>query len=110
MLTFLDISEICSIIQRLYSYNLLTDKLFGYTDQKKKRKRNRNIGNELSIERALNAHNYKSSLSFCAGQKKIVEFYDSAHTIYWPTNTAKKAASCWKISFYMSVLNLFQYK
>ena len=29
MLTFLDISEICSIIQRLYSYNLLTDKLFG---------------------------------------------------------------------------------
>ena len=44
MLTLLDISEICSMIQKLNSYNLLTDKvalkkpLEQFTDQIKKRK------------------------------------------------------------------------
>ena len=41
MLTLLNISEICSMIQRLNSYSLLTDKvaensLEQFTDQKKK--------------------------------------------------------------------------
>ena len=43
MLTFMDISEICSMIQGLNSYNLLTDKVAGkvieqFTDQIKKGK------------------------------------------------------------------------
>ena len=58
----------------------------------------------------LKALKYKSSLSFRAFQKKIVEFTDSTPTIYWSTNIAKKAANCWKKSFYISVLNTLQYK
>ena len=53
---------------------------------------------------------YKPCLSFRACQKKVHEFTDSTYEIYWPTNITKKEANCWKKSFYMSVLNTFQYK
>ena len=55
--------------------------------------------NKFSIEDNIKALKYKSCLSFHACQKKIVEFNDSTHTIYWPTNIAKKAAKCWNKSF-----------
>ena len=59
----------------------------------------------------LKALEYNSCLSFCAFQREIVEFTDSTHTSYRPTNIAKKSANCWKKTFlYMSVLNTLQYK
>ena len=107
MLTLLDISEICSMIQRINSYNLLTEKVAEkvpwtiYRPDKKKQTKYRKVGNELSIKDNIKALKYKSCLSFCACQKKIVEFTDSTHTIYWPTNIAKKAANCWNKSFFI---------
>ena len=57
-------------------------------------KKYRRVRNELSIKDNIKALKYKSSLSFPACQKKTVEFIDSTHTIYQPTNIAKKAANC----------------
>ena len=87
MLMLRDISEVCSMIQRLNSYNLLTDKVtkkVPYTiyRQDKKQKKYWGVRNELSIKDNIKALKYKSSLSFRTCQKKIVEFTDSAHTIY----------------------------
>ena len=87
MLTLRDISEVCSMIQRLSSYNLLTGKvtkksLTQFTDQIKKQKKYRGVRNELSIKDNIKALNYKSCLSFRTCQKKNVEFTDSTHTIY----------------------------
>ena len=88
MLTLRDISEVCSMIQRLNSYNLLTDKVTEkvpytiYRPDKKKQKKYRGVRNELSIKGNIKALKYKSCLSFPASQKKIVEFTDSTHTIY----------------------------
>ena len=55
MLTFMDISEISSMIQGLNSYNLLSNKVAGkvieqFTDQIEKGKKYRRVGNELSIK------------------------------------------------------------
>ena len=51
----LNISEICSMIQRLKSYNLLTNKvaekvLEQFADQMKKRQNYWRVGNELYIK------------------------------------------------------------
>ena len=95
------------MIQRLNSYNLLTDKVAEkvpwtiYWPDKKSKKSIGELENELSINDNIKALKYKSCLSFHACQKKIVEFTDSTHTIYWPTNIAKKAANCWNKSFYI---------
>ena len=67
----------------------------------KKQKKYRRVRNKLFIEDNIKAFKYKSCLSFPACQKKVVEFTDSAYTIYWPINTAKKAADCWNKSFYI---------
>ena len=54
MVMLLDNSEICSLIQKLNSYNLLTDKvtekviLAIYKPDKKKLKKYQRVGNELS--------------------------------------------------------------
>ena len=88
MLTLCVISEVRSMIQRLNSYNLLTDKeteksLKQFTDPiKKKQKKYWGVRNELSIKDNIKALKYKSCLSFRTCQKKIVEFTDSTHTIY----------------------------
>ena len=83
MLMLLDISEICSTIQRLNSYNLLTDKVAEkvlWTIYRPDKKSKKSI--ELSIKDNTKALKYKSCLSFRACQKKIVELTDSTHTIY----------------------------
>ena len=59
----------------------------------KKQKKYLRVGNELSIKDNIKALIYKSYHSFCACQKKTVEFTDSTNTIYWPTKIAKKAAN-----------------
>ena len=85
------------MIQRLNSYNLLTDKVAEkvpwtiYRLDKKKQKKYWRTRNELSIKGNIKALEYRFCLSFPACQKKFVEFTDSNHTIYWPTNIAKKA-------------------
>ena len=105
MLTLLDISEICSMIQRLNPCNLMTDKVAEkvpwaiYRPDKESKKKYWRVANELSIKDNIKALKYKSCLSFCACQKKIVEFTDSTNKINWPTNIAKKTANCWKNSF-----------
>ena len=81
MLTLRDISEVCSMIQRLNSYNLLTDKVIYRPDQEKQKKY-QGVRNELSIKDNIKALKYKCSLSFRTCQKKIDEFTNSAHTIY----------------------------
>ena len=103
MLTLLDISEICSMIQRFNSYNSLTDKVPWtiYRSDKKKQKEYRRVENELSINDNIKTLKYKSCLSFRTCQKKIIEFTDSTHMIYWPTSMAKKAANYWNRSFYI---------
>ena len=70
-----------------------------FTDQIKKKYWG--VRNELPIKDKIKALKYKSCLSFRTCQKKIVEFTDSTHTLCWPTNIAKKAASCWNKSFYI---------
>ena len=87
MLTLRDISEVCSMIQRLNSYNLLTDKVtekvpYTFYRSDKKQKMYRGVRNELSIRDNIKALKYKSCLSYRTCQKKIVEFNDSTHTIY----------------------------
>ena len=55
----------------------------------------------------LKTFKHKSCLSFHMCQKDIVEFTDSTHTIYLPTNIAKKVASYWKnLSIYVSTKRL----
>ena len=87
MLTLRDISEVCSMIQRLNPYNLMTHKvteksLKQITDQEKKQKKYWGVRNELSRKDNIKALKDKSSLSFRTCQKKIVEFTDSTYTIY----------------------------
>ena len=71
-----DISEACSMIQRLNSYNLLTDKVTEkvpytfYRPDKKNQKKYRGVRNELSIKDNIKVLKYKSCLSFPACQKK----------------------------------------
>ena len=107
MLMPLDISEISSMIQGLNSYNLLTDKLAKkvlwtiYTADKKKSKNYRSIENELSIKGNTWSHQILILPQFPYMSEKIVEFIDSTNKIYWATNIAKKAAKCWKKSFYI---------
>ena len=55
----------------------------------------------------LKALKYKSSLSFRAFQKKIVEFTYSTHTIYWPTNIAKKQQT---LEISLSIYQYLQHK
>ena len=62
--------------------------------RQKKQKKYLRVRNELSIKDNIKALKYKSCLSFRACQKKIIELTDSTHTIYRPTNIAKKAANC----------------
>ena len=55
MFMLLNISEICSMIQRVKSYNLLTNKvaekvLEQFTDQMKKQQKYWRVGNELYIK------------------------------------------------------------
>ena len=55
MFMLLNISEICSMIQRVKSYNLLTTKvaekvLEQFTDQMKKQQKYWRVGNELYIK------------------------------------------------------------
>ena len=66
-----------------------------------KQKKYQSVRNELSIKGDIKALKYKSCLSFRACQKKIVEFTDLTHTIYWPTSIAKTAANCLNKSFYI---------
>ena len=88
MLKLRDISEVCSMIQRLNSYNLLTDKVTEkvpytiYRPDEKNKKNYWGVRNELSIKDKIKALKYKSCFSFRTCQKKIVEFTDSTHTIY----------------------------
>ena len=88
MLKLRDISEVCSMIQRLNSYNLLTDKVTEkvpytiYSPDEKNKKGYWRVRNELSIKDKIKALKYKSCFSFRTCQKKVVEFTDSTHTIY----------------------------
>ena len=70
-----------------------------YRLDKKAKKKYGRVKNELSIKDNIKTLKYKFCLGFSACQKKIVEFTDSTHTIYWPKNTAKKAAGSWDKSF-----------
>ena len=81
MLTLRGISEVCSMIQRLNSYNLLTDKVI-YRPDKEKQKKCQEVRNELSIKDNIKDLKYTCSLSFRTCQKKTVEFTHSAHAIY----------------------------
>ena len=106
MLTLLDISEICSMIQKIISYTLLTGKVVekvSWTIYRpdKKWKEYQKVADKHFIKGNIKALKYKSCLSFCASQKKTVEFKDSTNLIYWPRNLAKKASKCWKKSFYI---------
>ena len=82
MLKLLDISKICSMIQRLNSNNLLIQN--GW----------KSLLNNLQTRQKKVSESWKENFQkgqhFCACQKKIVEFTGSALTIYWPTNIAKK--------------------
>ena len=86
MLTLRDISEVCSMIQRFNSYNLLTGKVtekVPYTIYRPdKKQKHRGVRNELSIKDNIKGRKYESCLSFRTCHKKIVEFTDSTHTIY----------------------------
>ena len=86
MLTLLDISMMCPMIQRLNSYNLLTEKVaekVPWTISRSDKQKTKKV-----------SENWKwTCLSFCVCQKKIVKFTYSTHTIYRPTNVAKKAAN-----------------
>ena len=53
----------------------------------------------------LKALKYKFCFSFYACQKKVVEFTESAPTIYF-----RKQQAVEKVFLYMSLLNTFQYK
>ena len=78
MLMLRDISEVCSMIQRPNSYNLLTNNVTEkvseaiYRPDKKKQKKYRGVTNELSIEDNIKALKYKSSLRFRTCQKKLL--------------------------------------
>ena len=80
MLTFLDIFEICSMVQRLTSYNLLSNKKGlkkQFTDELKKgQKKYWKIGIELFIDDNAKSLQIYNLHSFRAYQKKIVEFTD----------------------------------
>ena len=78
------------MIQRLNSDDLRTDKM---TEK------------VFSCPFKLNFHKGQYLKPFRKNQKKIVEFTDSAHKIYLPTNIAKKQQSVKKIFLYMPVLN-----
>ena len=84
MLMFLEISKICSMIQRLDSCNLLTNKkrlkkwLEQLTDPMKK-KAKKVLESTWTILKVLK---YKPCLSFWGCQKKIVGFTYSTHIIY----------------------------
>ena len=87
MLTLRDISEVCSMIQRLNSYILLTDKVsekVPYTFYKpgKKTKKVSGVRSQLSINGNTKALKYKSCVSFRTCHKKNHELTDSTHTIY----------------------------
>ena len=107
MLTLCDVSEVCSMIQRLNPYNLLTDKVTEkvpqtiYRPDKKNQKQYRGVRNELSVKANIKSLKNKSCLSFCTCQKKIVEFIGSTDTINSPTNIVKTTANCSIKSFYM---------
>ena len=73
-----------------------------YRPDRKSKKGIRESRNEFSIEDNIKALKYESCLSFPACQKKNVEFTDSTHAIYWPTNVAKEVANSWNKSFYLS--------
>ena len=70
-------------------------------DKKKKNAKTVSESQKLSIKDNIKALKYKYCLIFPACPKKIVEFTDSTHAIYWPTNIAKKAAKCWNKSCYI---------
>ena len=94
------------MIPRLNSYNLLSDKVAGKVPwticrPDEKSEKYWSVRNELSITINIKAIKYKSCLSFHACRKKIIELTDSTHTIYWPTNIAKKAANYWNRFFYI---------
>ena len=94
------------MIQRLNLYNFLTEKeaeKVPWTIYRPDKKAKQVLKSQKwpSIKDNIKALKYKSSLSFRSCQKKIVEFTDSTHAIYWPTNIAKKAANCWNKSFYI---------
>ena len=83
MLKLRDISEVCSMIQRLNSYNLLTDKVtekVPYTIYRPDKKNKKSIGkSEMDNIKALK---YISCISFRTCQKNFFDFTDSTHTIY----------------------------
>ena len=77
MLMLRGISEVCSMIRRLNSYNLLTDKVtvkVPYTIYRPDKKKYRGVKNELSLKDNIKALKYKSCLSFPACQKKLLNF------------------------------------
>ena len=75
------------MIQRLNSYNLLTDKVTENVTQtiyRPEKENKKSIGeSEMNFPYGQNikALKYKSCHSFRTCQKKIVEFTDSTHTI-----------------------------
>ena len=88
MLTLRDISEVYSMIQRLNSYNLLSDKGTEKVPEticrpdKENKKKYRGVRIELSIKGNIKSLKYKFCFNFCTCRKRIVEFTDSTHTIY----------------------------
>ena len=88
MRTLFYISEICSMIERLNSCNLLAEKVAEkfprtiYRPDKKKRKKYQKVRNELFIKDNIKALKYKSCISFRACQENFFEFTYSAHTMY----------------------------
>ena len=115
MVTLLDNSEICSIIQRLNPYNLLTDRLAKkvlWAIYRPDIKSAKSIGErEMNFAKTaiLNSSNINLA-SFSVRVKKniciYIKFTYSPHTIYFTiynlqTNIAKKAANCWNKFFYI---------
>ena len=97
-------SEICYIIQRHNSYNLMTDKVAESVPWTIYRPDEKGIKVPESWKLTFYKGQYfkpsnlnLASVSEHAG-KNIVEFADSTHTIYWSTNIAKQVANSWKQS------------
>ena len=95
----LDISKIWFKVSTDTIYWLtkwLKKSLEEFTDQMKKAKK-------VPACWKLNFHKGKYLKPSNIYLTSIVEFTDSTHIIYWPTNIAKKAENCWKCFCYICI-------
>ena len=72
-----------------------------YRPDEKKLRKYWKVGISLSINDHTKIPQIYTLPQFLSILEKIVEFFDLTHSIYWPTNIAKKVANCWKKSLYI---------